>query len=306
MKLAAVLAWRCRWALAPTRIRSRHGRECERGEPGSHRISWSMVATACSLRAIRPISAAGKCDPRQAGAVVADLQPLFVYHRRPCRRTWYPRIHIALGARRAQSVRAYLASRGHRPEPDCAPSPTARSARSRSATTSRAGSAETAARHRAQREFLRNVAPRFDRRLRAPVLFWRRVGRVGRRPSNRSKPHEIGKRGRDILILMNGAARNWPLACFHRPALNHSARSSAGIEMPVTIPAYSLSQCGRLSRSRRSRRQGKNVIQAPTPSTAAAIAALLAMSQPASSLAFAHSGRLRDADRAFGETSCAN
>ena len=46
--------------------------------------------------------------------------------------------NIALGARRAQAVRDYLASRGIQPSA-CAPSPTARNARSRSATTFRAG-----------------------------------------------------------------------------------------------------------------------------------------------------------------------
>jgi peptidoglycan-associated lipoprotein len=46
--------------------------------------------------------------------------------------------NIALGARRAQAVRDYLTSRGVE-RAACAPSPTARSARSRCATTSRAG-----------------------------------------------------------------------------------------------------------------------------------------------------------------------
>ena len=46
--------------------------------------------------------------------------------------------NIALGARRAQTVRDYLVSRGIR-RSACAPSPTARSVRSRSATTSPAG-----------------------------------------------------------------------------------------------------------------------------------------------------------------------
>ena len=47
--------------------------------------------------------------------------------------------NIALGARRAQSVRAYMTSHGIDAQPACARSPTARSVRSRSATTSPAG-----------------------------------------------------------------------------------------------------------------------------------------------------------------------
>ena len=54
--------------------------------------------------------------------------------------------NIALGARRAQSVRSYLASRGI-DRTACARSPTARSVRSRSVTTSPAGR-RTAARSR--------------------------------------------------------------------------------------------------------------------------------------------------------------
>ena len=50
---------------------------------------------------------------RQAGAVAHQLQPVQpVHHRRPRRRARHARYNIALGARRAQTVRDYLVSRG--------------------------------------------------------------------------------------------------------------------------------------------------------------------------------------------------
>ena len=58
------------------------------------------------------LTPAGDRHAGEAGAVAADLQPLLLHHRRPCRRARHPRIQHRARRRRAQSVRSYLASRG--------------------------------------------------------------------------------------------------------------------------------------------------------------------------------------------------
>ena len=78
-------------------------------------------------------------DPRQAGAVAAAVRQLHVHGRRPRRRARHARIqHRA--RRPPRPDRARLSGRpGHPDLGACARCPTARSGRSRSATTSRAG-----------------------------------------------------------------------------------------------------------------------------------------------------------------------
>ena len=107
--------------------------------PAASRISSSMSATACSSRPIPPSSRRSRARTldKQAQWLQQYANYAFTVEGHADERGTRE-YNIALGARRAQTVRDYL-DRARHPASACARSPTARSGRSRSATTSRAG-----------------------------------------------------------------------------------------------------------------------------------------------------------------------
>ena len=111
-----------------------------RARPAASRTSSSMSATACSSRPTQT-----DLTPQARATLDKQAQWLQQYSSYTFTIEGHAdergtrEYNIALGARRAQTVRDYLTSRGIDAEPHAHRSPTARSARSRSATTSRAG-----------------------------------------------------------------------------------------------------------------------------------------------------------------------
>ena len=88
-----------------------------RRRPAASRISWSMSATACSSNPIRPSSRRSRAPPwrsRRSGCSDYNRYTFTIEGHADERGT--REYNIALGARRAQTVRDYLASRGVEPQ----------------------------------------------------------------------------------------------------------------------------------------------------------------------------------------------
>ena len=174
LKLAAVLAWRCRWAPAPTRTRSAPmARWQVRRRRAASRISWSMSATAYSSRATRPNCRRRRSRPWKSRRAGCRVQPLCLHHRRPRRRARHPRIQHR--ARRAPgAVGAHLPRFArHRRQPD-ADDLLRQGTPGRGVQRHLLLVAEPPCGHGAERQFLKAaVLASYRRRPRgAPVLFW--------------------------------------------------------------------------------------------------------------------------------------
>jgi len=119
LKLAAVLAVALSMgACANKNPLGADGAMASAATPGSQQDFVVNVGEPRLLReAIRRFVAAGDRDPGKAGAVAAELQPLLLHIEGHADERGTREYNIALGARRAQSVRTFLASR-HRPGPD--------------------------------------------------------------------------------------------------------------------------------------------------------------------------------------------
>ena len=114
LKLAAVLAVALSMGACANKNAWRRRRHGKRGHPGQPAGFRGQCRRPRVLRK-RPdrSDAAGDRHAGKAGAVAADLQPLRLHHRRPCRRARNPRIqHCARRAARPVGAQPILASRG--------------------------------------------------------------------------------------------------------------------------------------------------------------------------------------------------
>ena len=117
-------------------------------------------------------------DARQAGAVAADLQSQHLHRRGPRRRAWHARIQHRARARTAPRPCATISHRAASIRRACARFPTARSVRSRSATTSRVGRRIAAPSRCSAQAHKFRCGGGGDRRPWAPVVFLRHVIRT--------------------------------------------------------------------------------------------------------------------------------